>query len=83
MKMGRGQFYQALGDLKFSPPPGGLSQMGGLKFFTQLGGEIKVFSTGEDGRRLPPPLTKNLLILPLTGKVPPSILPPPNYFPMK
>ena len=36
---GKGQFYQALGDLKFSPAPGGLSLMEGLKSFTLfLGG---------------------------------------------
>ena len=29
-----GQIYQALGDLNFLPTPGGLSQMGFLKFFT-------------------------------------------------
>ena len=33
-----GQFYWALSDLKFSPTSGGLSQIGGLKFFTLWGG---------------------------------------------
>ena len=32
-----GQFYQALGDLKFSPTYGGLTQMGSLKIFTFWG----------------------------------------------
>ena len=38
---GEGWFYWALGDLKFSPAPGELSQMVGLKFFTLfLGGWV-------------------------------------------
>ena len=67
---GKGQFYQALGDLKFSPAPGGLSLMEGLKSFTLFlgGGGVggvggnKVFFTGGMGG-VPPPLAKNLLII--------------------
>ena len=68
-KMG-GQFYWILGDLKFSPTPWGLSQMGGLKFFTLLREDNKSFlNWGMEGES--PPTGQNLLIFPPTGKVPP------------
>ena len=76
-----GQFYWALGDLKFSPAPGGLSQMGGLQSFTLWGGEgggNKVFSTRGWGESLPHWLKIYSF---LTRKSPPSRLTPNFLFP--
>ena len=64
---GGGQFYWALGDLKFSLTTGmgegggGLSQMRGLKFSTLLRWDDRVFSTwGMEG--VPPPLDSTFLL---------------------
>ena len=62
-----GQFYWALGDLKFSPTSGGLSQVVFLKFFSLfLGGQQGFLYWGNEG--VSSPLAKNLLIPP-PGKV--------------
>ena len=69
---GGGQFYWALGDLKFSSNLGGLSQMGRLKSYTLLGGQQGFPYWGIGG--VPHPLTKNLLIsLPPEKVLPPQI----------
>ena len=51
---GGGGFCQALRDLKFLPTLGrwGLSQKGGLQFFTLFEGDIRVFFTGGWGESL-------------------------------
>ena len=41
-RWGGGQFYWAMEDLKFSPAPGGLTQMGNLKSLTLQGSTIGV-----------------------------------------
>ena len=71
-----GHFCQALGDLKFSPTPRGLSQMGCLKFST-FGGDNRVLST--EGYRESLPHWPKCLIPP-TRKSLPSSLPPPNFY---
>ena len=67
-KMG-GQFYWALGTLKFSSTPGGLSQMRGLKFFTLFfwggGGQLAFLCCGDEGS---PSLSEILLIPTPPGK---------------
>ena len=85
-----GQIYQALGDLKFSATLEGLSQMGGLEFFTLFlgGGGVDVetgFSPLLEGMGgVPPPLAKNLLMPRPPGKVLPQWTPAPKvYLPTK
>ena len=70
-----GQFYQALGDKKFSPAPRWLSQMGGFKIFHTFfilgeGGESGKFLLLGGIGEVPSPLDKNLLISPPPGKFP-------------
>ena len=75
-----GQFYQGLRDLKCSSTPGGLSQMGGLKFLHFSGGQQGFLYWGD--RRSPYPNGQELLILP-TRKSLPSRLPPTKFlFPL-
>ena len=55
----RSNFIRPWGDLKFSPTPGGLSQMRGLKFSTLSGGgDNRVFPTG-GMEGVPPQLAEN------------------------
>ena len=76
-KMG-GTISWALGDLKFLPTPGGLSQMGGLKFVKLLGGDNRVFSSGGWGKS---PIIQKFTHLSPTRKGPTSRLPPKGSFP--
>ena len=77
--MEKNNLIEPWGTLNFHLPLGGLSQIRGLKFFIKLffGGDNRVYSTG-GGEGAPPPLTKNLLVSPTPGKVPPSRVPPPK-----
>ena len=65
---GADNFIGPWGTLNFHQPPGvGLSQMGGLKFLTFLGGDNRIFSTGWNGG-VSTPLAKNSLIPSPPGK---------------
>ena len=77
-KMG-GQFSWALENLKFSPTPGGFSQIGGLTFSTLLGeGGATGFSRLGDGGSPSP--TDQKLLIPPTRKSLPSRLPLLNFY---
>ena len=74
-----GQIYQALGDLKFSATLGGLSQMGGLEFFTLFfrgwgcGCGNRVFSSAGGDGRSPSPTGQKFTYASPTRKSPPPV----------
>ena len=74
-----GNIIRPWGTSNFPLPQGRFSQMERFKIIhTFFGGGNRLFSSGGMGGGVPPPLTKNLPILPSPGKVPPSRLPVSN-----